>query len=254
MIGKWIGWGARGTALLVGLYLYGVSMALMVRAGLGLDPWDVFHQGLSMRTGMSIGLASAVTGVVVLLMWIPLRNKPGIGTIANIIVIAIAVDSTLAWLPESPSMAIRVSFLIGGVALNAIATVLYVGAGLGPGPRDGLTTGLVHRTGRSVRLIRTIIEVLAVGTGVAARRERGRGHRALRAGYRAAHPARTAVGAAAAAGRQRLGFGVEHPARCRVTLRAGGFASGRRGLIAPVERLRIGEQLIADDRRQLEEF
>lgn len=165
MTGKWIGWGARGTALLVGLYLYGVSMALMVRAGLGLDPWDVFHQGLSMRTGMSIGLASAVTGVMVLLMWIPLRNKPGIGTIANIIVIAIAVDSTLAWLPESPSMAIRVSFLIGGVALNAIATVLYVGAGLGPGPRDGLTTGLVHRTGRSVRLIRTIIEVLAVGTG-----------------------------------------------------------------------------------------
>lgn len=165
MSGKWIGWSARGIALLVGLYLYGVSMALMVRAGLGLDPWDVFHQGLAMRTGMSIGLASAVTGVVVLLMWIPLRNKPGIGTIANIIVLAIAVDTTLAWLPESPSMAVRVSFLLGGVVLNAIASVLYVGAGLGPGPRDGLTTGLVHRTGRSVRLIRTIIEVLAVGTG-----------------------------------------------------------------------------------------
>ncbi|EIU38772.1 integral membrane protein [Mycobacteroides abscessus subsp. abscessus] len=163
--GKWIGWSARGTALMVGLYLYGFSMALMVRAGLGLDPWDVFHQGLAMRTGMSIGLASAVTGVVVLLMWIPLRNKPGVGTIANIIVIAIAVDTALAWLPESPAMPVRVSFLLSGVVLNAIASVLYVGAGLGAGPRDGLTTGLVHRTGRSVRLIRTIIEVLAVGTG-----------------------------------------------------------------------------------------
>lgn len=165
MTGKWIGWGARGTALLVGLCLYGVSMALMVRAGLGLDPWDVFHQGLSMRTGMSIGLASAVTGVVVLLAWIPLRNKPGVGTIANIVVIAVAVDSTLAWLPAPSAMAVRVAFLVGGVLLNAIATVLYVGAGLGPGPRDGLTTGLVHRTGRSVRLIRTTIEVLVVATG-----------------------------------------------------------------------------------------
>jgi uncharacterized membrane protein YczE len=163
--GKWIGWSARGTALLVGLYLYGVSMALMVRAGLGLDPWDVFHQGLSLRTGMSIGLASAVTGVVVLLAWVPLRNKPGVGTIANIVVIAVAVDSTLAWLSAPSAMAVRVAFLVGGVLLNAIATVLYVGAGLGPGPRDGLTTGLVHRTGRSVRLIRTTIEVIVVGTG-----------------------------------------------------------------------------------------
>ncbi|MUM19471.1 hypothetical protein FZI91_01435 [Mycobacterium sp. CBMA271] len=165
MTGKWIGWSARGSSLLVGLWLYGVSMALMVRAGLGLDPWDVFHQGLSMRTGMSIGLASAVTGVVVLLMWIPLRNKPGVGTIANIIVLAISVDTTLAWLPDSPAMSIRVAFLVGGVLLNAIATVLYVGAGLGPGPRDGMTTGLVHRTGRSVRLTRTAIEVIVVATG-----------------------------------------------------------------------------------------
>ncbi|WP_134065732.1 YczE/YyaS/YitT family protein [Mycobacteroides salmoniphilum] len=165
MTGKWIGWSARGTALLVGLYLYGFSMALMVRAGLGLDPWDVFHQGLSMRTGMSIGLASAVTGVVVLLAWIPLRNRPGVGTIANIVVIAVAVDSTLAWLPAPSAMAVRVAFLVGGVLLNAIATVLYVGAGLGPGPRDGLTTGLVQRTGRSVRLIRTTIEVIVVATG-----------------------------------------------------------------------------------------
>lgn len=160
-----MGWSARGTVLLVGLYLYGASMALMVRAGLGLDPWDVFHQGLSMRTGMSIGVASAVTGVMVLLAWIPLPNKPGVGTIANIVVIAVAVDSTLAWLPAPSVMVVRVAFLVGGVVLNAIATVLYVGAGLGPGPRDGLTTGLVHRTGRSVRLIRTTIEVLVVATG-----------------------------------------------------------------------------------------
>jgi uncharacterized membrane protein YczE len=155
----------RGTALLVGLVLYGLSMAIMVRAGLGLDPWDVFHQGLSARTGMSIGMASALAGVVVLLAWIPLRNRPGIGTIANVVVIAITVDTALALLPTPHELALRVVMMVGAVVLNAIATVLYIGAGLGPGPRDGLMTGLVSRTGLSVRLVRTSIEatVLAVG-------------------------------------------------------------------------------------------
>src|SRR5215203_796908 len=134
----------RGAALLVGLCGYGFSMAVMVRAGLGLDPWDVFHQGLALRTPMTIGIASAVVGVAVLLAWVPLRNRPGIGTVANVVVIAVIVDA---------------------VVLNAMSTVLYIGAGLGPGPRDGLTTGLVVRTGLSVRLVRTSIEatVLAVG-------------------------------------------------------------------------------------------
>jgi uncharacterized membrane protein YczE len=155
----------RGTALLVGLGGYGFSMALMVRAGLGLDPWDVFHQGLAMHTGMTIGIASAVVGVAVLVAWIPLRNRPGIGTIANVIVIAITVDAGLLLLPTPTSLPVRIAMMVGAVVLNAFSTVLYVGAGLGPGPRDGLMTGLVVRTGRSVRLVRTSIEatVLVVG-------------------------------------------------------------------------------------------
>jgi uncharacterized membrane protein YczE len=159
------GGAVRGTALLTGLALYGFSMALMVRAGLGLDPWDVLHQGLSRWSGMTIGIASAVVGVVVLLGWIPLRNKPGIGTVANVAVIAVTVDVSLALLPTPSLLAVRIPMMVGAVALNGVATVLYVGAGLGPGPRDGLTTGLAARTGWSVRLVRTLIEgsVLAAG-------------------------------------------------------------------------------------------
>jgi uncharacterized membrane protein YczE len=155
----------RGTALMAGLAGYGFSMAMMVRAGLGLDPWDVFHQGLALHTGMTIGIASAVVGVAVLLAWIPLRNRPGIGTIANVVVIAITVDVGLLLLETPTSMAVRIAMMVGAVVLNAFSTVLYVGAGLGPGPRDGLMTGLVVRTGLSVRLVRTSIEatVLAVG-------------------------------------------------------------------------------------------
>ena len=155
----------RGLALLGGLIGYGFSMAVMVRAGLGLDPWDVFHQGLARHTGMTIGIASAVVGVAVLLAWIPLRNRPGIGTIANVIVIAVTVDLGLLLLQTPTSMPARIAMMVGAVVLNAFSTVLYVGAGLGPGPRDGLMTGLVVRTGLSVRLVRTSIEatVLAIG-------------------------------------------------------------------------------------------
>jgi uncharacterized membrane protein YczE len=155
----------RGAALLVGLSGYGFSMAVMVRAGLGLDPWDVFHQGLAGHTGMTIGVASAVVGVAVLLAWIPLRNRPGIGTVANVIVIAITVDAGLWLLPAPTSLPVRIAMMVSAVVLNAFSTVLYIGAALGPGPRDGLMTGLVVRTGLSVRLVRTSIEatVLAVG-------------------------------------------------------------------------------------------
>ncbi|WP_231514576.1 YitT family protein [Mycobacterium sp. URHB0044] len=140
-------------------------MAVMVRAGLGLDPWDVFHQGLAGRTGTTIGIACAVVGVVVLLAWIPLRNRPGVGTVANVIVISVTVDVGLAVLPTPSSLPVRVAMMLGAVVLNAVSTVLYIGAGMGPGPRDGLMTGLVARTGLSVRLVRTSIEatVLAVG-------------------------------------------------------------------------------------------
>lgn len=159
------GAGLRGAALLVGLMGYGFSMAVMVRAGLGLDPWDVFHQGLAGRTGMTIGIASAVVGVAVLLAWIPLRNRPGIGTVANVVVIAVTVDGALAVLPAPSALPVRIAMMVGAVVLNAVSTVLYIGAGLGPGPRDGLMTGLVARTGLSVRLVRTSIEatVLTVG-------------------------------------------------------------------------------------------
>src|SRR5215217_2551396 len=155
----------QGAVLLIGLCGYGFSMAVMVRAGLGLDPWDVFHQGLTMHTPMTIGVASAVVGVAVLLAWMPLRNRPGIGTVANVIVIAVTVDAGLLILSTPTSVGVRIAMMVGAVALNAFSTVLYVGAGLGPGPRDGLMTGLVVRTGLSVRLVRTSIEatVLAVG-------------------------------------------------------------------------------------------
>ncbi len=155
----------RAGLLLLGLAGYGFSMALMVQASLGLDPWDVFHQGVSRLTGMTIGTASAVVGVAVLLAWIPLRNRPGIGTLANVIVIAVTVDIGVAVLPAPQELALRVPMMLGAVLLNAVSTVLYIGAGLGPGPRDGLMTGLVARTGRSVRLIRTLIEATVLTAG-----------------------------------------------------------------------------------------
>ena len=155
----------RGLTLLTGLCGYGFSMAMMVRAGLGLDPWDVFHQGLTRHTPMTIGLASAVVGVVVLLAWIPLRNKPGVGTVANVIVIAVTVDAGLTVLTAPESVPARIALMLGAVLLNAVSTVLYVGAGLGPGPRDGLMTGLVARTGVSVRSVRTGIEATVLSVG-----------------------------------------------------------------------------------------
>src|SRR6476620_8362502 len=124
----------RGAALLVGLSGYGFSMAVMVRAGLGLDPWDVFHQGLTRHTGMTIGTASAVVGVAVLLAWIPLRNRPGIGTIANVVVIAVTVDAGLWLLPTPTSLPVRIAMMVGAVVLNASTPFLTMGVPPGPGP------------------------------------------------------------------------------------------------------------------------
>src|SRR4029079_320425 len=130
-----------------------------------LDPWDVFHQGLALRTPLSIGAASAVVGVAVLLAWIPLRNRPGIGTVANVVVIAVTVDVALWLIPAPESLPVRAALMAAAVVSNAVSTVLYIGAGLGAGPRDGLMTGLVVRTGRSVRLVRTTIEVTVLTVG-----------------------------------------------------------------------------------------
>ncbi|TQM33708.1 YczE/YyaS/YitT family protein [Nocardia bhagyanarayanae] len=155
----------RLVALYSGLWMYGFSMAVMVRAGLGLDPWDVFHQGVANHVPLSFGAVTAVTGAVVLLAWIPLRQRPGLGTVSNIVVIGLSVDAGLWLLPTWESLPVRIAAMLAAVVLNAAATVLYIGAGMGPGPRDGLMTGLVRRTGWSVRSIRTTIEVTVLATG-----------------------------------------------------------------------------------------
>lgn len=155
----------RLVALYVGLWLYGFSMAVMVRAGLGLDPWDVFHQGVARHVPISFGAVTALTGVAVLLVWIPLRQLPGLGTVSNVVVIAVSVDAGLAWLPSWDALGVRVGAMAAAVVLNAVASVLYIGAGMGPGPRDGLMTGLVRRTGRSVWVVRTAIELTVLTTG-----------------------------------------------------------------------------------------
>jgi len=143
-----------------------VSMALVINSGLGNMPWDVFHQGLARRTGLSIGFWVIAVGLVILLAWIPLRERPGIGTLSNILVIGFLIDLALWVVPESHHLAVRASYLVAGIVLNAVATALYVGARMGPGPRDGLMTGLVRRTGRSIRLVRTSMEVLVVVAGI----------------------------------------------------------------------------------------
>jgi uncharacterized membrane protein YczE len=159
--------GRRLAQLYAGLVLYGASMALQIRAGLGLDPWDVFHQGVADRTGLSFGTVVIVTGAVVLLAWVPLRQRPGMGTVSNVFVIGIAVDASLALLPEAGSTLVALAMLLACVCLNGVASGAYIGAGLGPGPRDGLMTGLVRRTGGSIRVVRTSIEVTVLAVGAA---------------------------------------------------------------------------------------
>ena len=148
-----------------GLALYGLSMALLVRSGLGVMPWDVLHQGLARQLGWSLGVVTIVVGALVLLAWAPLRERPGLGTVSNVVVIGLVLDAVLAVLPEPSSLAVRVALVPAGILLNAVATAAYIGVHLGPGPRDGLMTGLVRRTGRSVRLVRTSIEVAVVALG-----------------------------------------------------------------------------------------
>ena len=150
--------------LLTGLVLYGISDALLVLGGLGLDPWDVLHQGLARRTGIPIGTWTIIVGAAVLLLWIPLRQRPGIGTACNVIVIGTVIDLVLAVVPVPHAMPLRWASLLAGVALNGVATACYIGAGLGPGPRDGLMTGIARR-GHSLRLVRTSIELSVLAAG-----------------------------------------------------------------------------------------
>ncbi|MET9960379.1 hypothetical protein ABZ128_15255 [Streptomyces sp. NPDC006326] len=151
--------------LYVGLALYGASSAFLVRAGLGLDPWDVFHQGLAERTGWSIGTVSVAVGALVLLLWLPLRQRPGLGTLSNVFAVGLSMDATLAVLPDAHGALAQGALLTAGIVLNGAATGLYISARFGPGPRDGLMTGLHRRTGRSVRLVRTGIELTVLAAG-----------------------------------------------------------------------------------------
>jgi len=150
--------------LFTGLVLFGVSVGLMVQAGLGLASWDVLHQGLARQTGLPLGWIVNLVGAAVLVLWWPLRQRPGVGTVANVIVVGLVADATVAVVPAAQPLAVRIPLLAAAIVVNAVGTGLYVGAGLGPGPRDGLMTGLAAR-GHSIRLVRTLIElsVLAVG-------------------------------------------------------------------------------------------
>jgi len=154
----------RLTQLVVGLALFGASIALLVRAELGLFPWDVLHQGIASAVGLPLGVVVILASVVVLLLWVPLRQRPGLGTVANVVLVGLFVDLTLAVLPSVEGLPGRVALLVAGVVLNAAATGLYIGAGYGPGPRDGLMTGLAAR-GWSLRWSRLAIEVVALAAG-----------------------------------------------------------------------------------------
>jgi uncharacterized membrane protein YczE len=154
----------RLVQLYAGLLLYGVSSSLLVLAGLGLDPWDVFHQGLSRTFGLSIGTWTIIVGVVVLLLWIPLRQRPGIGTVSNVVLIGVTMNVVLDHVHAPSALPVRIGCLASGVFLNGVATGMYIGAGFGPGPRDGLMTGFAAR-GHSIRVVRTSIELAVLGTG-----------------------------------------------------------------------------------------
>ena len=149
----------------LGLCLFGFALALMVRATLGLDPWNVFQQGLTGLTGLTLGQVSIAIGILVMLAWIPLRQKPGYGTIANIFVIGLVIDASLAVLPVFEGLGLRTAMLVSGVVLNAVGTAAYIGAGMGPGPRDGLMTGLHQRLGWSIRVSRLSIEATVLAAG-----------------------------------------------------------------------------------------
>jgi len=158
--------GRRLPQLVVGLVLYGVSLGLMVRGNVGLAPWDVLHSGLIRHVPITLGQAVVLMSFVVLLLWIPLKEQPGIGTIANALLVGLSADATLWLLDEPGALAARVAFMVGGVLLCGIASGLYIGAQLGRGPRDGLMTGLHRRTGWSLRLVRTLLEVAVVLVGL----------------------------------------------------------------------------------------
>ncbi len=157
----------RVVQLFAGLVLFGFSIALMIRGNLGVAPWDVLSVGLTHWLPLTFGQITIALSFVILLLWVPVGERPGVGTLANAIVIGLAVDASLAWLPAPPDWAPRVALMLAGVVLNGVAGAVYIGAQLGRGPRDGLMTGLARRTGRSLRLVRSLIEVAVLAVGLA---------------------------------------------------------------------------------------
>jgi len=156
----------RLVQLYSGLVLYGASASLILLSQLGNDPWDVLHQGLSLQTGIGTGIWVCIAGALVMLLWIPLRQKPGLGTLSNVIVVGLALELCLIAFEPAHDLATRWTLLLSGVLLNGVATGLYIGARFGPGPRDGLMTGLAAR-GMSLRAVRTGIELTVLAAGIA---------------------------------------------------------------------------------------
>ena len=159
-------WTRRIGQLAIGLFLYGIGLALMVRASIGIAPWDVLSQGISLRTGIPFGLVTNILGALVLLLWIPIRVRVGVGTVANVLVIGTSAQFGLSVIPQQTAPAVQALVFAGGLALVAVATGLYIGARLGPGPRDGLMTGLHRRTGWHIWIVRTGIEIAVLLVGV----------------------------------------------------------------------------------------
>lgn len=155
----------RVIQLPLGLFLYGFAIAMMIRAGIGVSPWDVFAQGLANLTGIEFGWITNIVGALVLLLWIPLRQKPGIGTVVNVLLIGPSAEVGLAVLPVPDALAEQLLLFAGGLALYAIATGLYIGAGFGPGPRDGLMTGIHRRFGVKIWIARTSVEAVVLAAG-----------------------------------------------------------------------------------------
>lgn len=155
----------RLVQLLTGLVLWGISMAMMIKSAIGVSPWDVLHQGIALHVPLSFGQIVIAVGAILLVIWVPLRQWPGVGTVLNVLVIGISADVALLLMSAPESLPAKVALMVGGVVVNGIGGALYIGTHLGPGPRDGLWLGLVSRTGWSVRLIRTIVEVTVVVVG-----------------------------------------------------------------------------------------
>ena len=154
----------RAVRLLAGLVLFGLAMALLLESGTGLDPWNVFHQGVSEHTGITIGQVTVLSSLALLALWVPLRQRPGIGTVANALIVGPVVDLGIAWIPTAHALAEQVAFMVTAILAAAIATGLYVGAGWGPGPRDGLMTGLAAR-GIPIGAARAGIELTVLVAG-----------------------------------------------------------------------------------------